>query len=36
VGLAVPLTLPLARWALTPPFHLFPRFDKCAPKVRRR
>ena len=21
VGLAVPLTLPLARWALTPPFH---------------
>ena len=23
VGLAVPLALPLARWALTPPFHLF-------------
>ena len=25
VGLAVPLALPLARWALTPPFHLCPR-----------
>ena len=24
VGLAVPLWLPIARWALTPPFHLFP------------
>ncbi len=23
VGLAVPLLLPVARWALTPPFHLF-------------
>ena len=23
VGLALPLVLPLARWALTPPFHLF-------------
>jgi hypothetical protein len=23
-GLAVPLTLPLARWAFTPPFHPYP------------
>lgn len=25
VGLAVPSVLPRPRWALTPPFHLFPR-----------
>ena len=24
VGLAVPVLLPVPRWALTPPFHLFP------------
>ena len=27
VGLAVPVRLPVPRWALTPPFHLFPRIE---------
>ena len=27
VGLAVPVLLPGPRWALTPPFHLFPIFQ---------
>ena len=30
-GLAVPPTLPPARWALTPPFHPYPQ----GPKARR-
>ncbi len=27
-GLAVPFRLPGLRWALTPPFHLYPRLDR--------
>jgi len=35
VGFAVPLTLPLARWALTPPFHPYLTGDSPKGPARR-